>query len=138
MVFYSTSTLGFGRMGPNRELKFALEKYWKKDIKSSELLSVAREVEESAWTLQVDAGIDRVTVGDFYLYDGVATFANALGIIPSRFMALEPGLDRMFAMCRGIDGAEALSVSCLCLYAVYVDQDVSKYMHFFLYYCHCR
>lgn len=119
MVFYSTSTLGFGRMGAKRELKFALEKYWKKDIQSSELLSIAQEVEESAWKLQIDAGIDRITVGDFYLYDGVAMFAESLGIIPSRFTALQPGLDRMFAMCRGIDGAEALSVSyidvCVCV-----------------------
>ena len=71
MVVYSTSALGFGRMGPNRELKFALEKYWRKDINSDELLTIANQVEESAWKLQVDAGIDRITVGDYCLYDNV-------------------------------------------------------------------
>jgi 5-methyltetrahydropteroyltriglutamate--homocysteine methyltransferase len=112
MVVFSTATLGFGRMGANRDLKFALEKYWKKNISKNDLLSIAQEVEEAAWKLQVDAGIDQITVGDFYLYDGVATFAESLGIIPSRFASLEPGIDRMFSMCRGIEGAEALSVSC--------------------------
>jgi 5-methyltetrahydropteroyltriglutamate--homocysteine methyltransferase len=111
MVVFSTATLGFGRMGANRDLKFALEKYWANKISKNELLSIAQEVEEAAWKLQVDAGIDHITVGDFYLYDGVAAFAESLGIIPSRFASLEPGFDRMFSMCRGIDGAEALSVS---------------------------
>jgi len=32
MVKYTTATLGFARIGPNRELKFALEKYWRKDM----------------------------------------------------------------------------------------------------------
>lgn len=109
MVVYSTSALGFGRMGENRELKFALEKFWRNDITSDDLLAVAHQVEESAWKLQVDAGIDRITVGDYCLYDNVANWAESLGIIPQRFASLEPGMNRMFSMCRGIDGAEALS-----------------------------
>ena len=96
-------------MGENRELKFALEKFWRRDIAAADLLAVAHQVEQSAWTLQVDAGIDRITVGDHCLYDNVATWAESLGIVPSRFASLEPGMDRMFSMCRGIDGAEALS-----------------------------
>lgn len=106
---FSTAVLGFGRIGPNRELKFALEKYWKGDIPSDELLSVAHQVESSAWKLQVDVGIDKISVGDYCLYDNVASWAEYLGIIPKRFSHLEPGIDRMFAMCRGIDGATALS-----------------------------
>mmetsp|Transcript_18241 Transcript_18241/g.27005 ORF Transcript_18241/g.27005 Transcript_18241/m.27005 type:complete len:158 (-) Transcript_18241:16-489(-) len=109
MVVFSTSALGFGRMGENRELKFALEKFWRNDIAATDLLAVAHQVEESAWSMQVDAGIDRITVGDYCLYDNVATWAESLGIIPKRFASLEPGTERMFSMCRGIDGAEALS-----------------------------
>jgi 5-methyltetrahydropteroyltriglutamate--homocysteine methyltransferase len=111
MVRFSTSTLGFGRMGPNRELKFALEKYWKGDLSVDELVSVANEVEVLAWRLQSDAGIKKITVGDCCLYDNVASWAEFLGIIPERFSHLEPGIDRMFAMCRGVDGATALSKS---------------------------
>jgi len=110
MVVFSTSALGFGRMGENRELKFALEKFWRNDIAATDLLAVAHQVEESAWSMQVDAGIDRITVGDYCLYDNVATWAESLGIIPKRFASLEPGTERMFSMCRGIDGAEALSM----------------------------
>jgi len=106
----STATLGFSRMGPNRELKFALEKYWKKDTTASDLLKVAHSVEAEAWKLQTDAGIDRIAVGDYCLYDNVASWAEYLGITPSRFAALPPGMDRMFSMCRGVDGATALSM----------------------------
>lgn len=96
-------------MGPNRELKFALEKYWKGESSSKDLLSVAHQVESAAWKLQVDAGIDKITVGDYCLYDNVASWTEYLGIIPQRFSHLDPGMGRMFAMCRGIDGATALS-----------------------------
>jgi 5-methyltetrahydropteroyltriglutamate--homocysteine methyltransferase len=109
MVSHSTAALGFGRMGPQRELKFALEKYWRSDITSDELLAVARTIEEAAWDLQTEAGIEHITVGDYCLYDNIATWADMLGIVPTRFSSLEQGIDRMFATCRGIDGAEALS-----------------------------
>jgi 5-methyltetrahydropteroyltriglutamate--homocysteine methyltransferase len=110
MKVVSSSTLGFPRMGPRRELKFALEKFWKKDLSftESDLLSVAQEVEEKAWMLQASK-VDKVTVGDHYLYDGILTWAEYLGIIPKRFNHLEPGLRRMLAMARGEDGAIALS-----------------------------
>ena len=108
----STGALGFPRMGPHRELKFALEKYWKKDGNQNDasllLQTVAHQVETAAWQLQLQAGLDHITVGDHYLYDGVLTWTNLLGICPRRFQSMEPGLDRMFAMARGVDGAEAL------------------------------
>jgi 5-methyltetrahydropteroyltriglutamate--homocysteine methyltransferase len=109
MVQFATATLGFGRMGPNRELKYALEKYWKKSITESELMQTAHQVEDLTWTMQVDAGIDRIPVGDYCLYDNVATWSEALGIVPRRFSSMERGIDRMFAMCRGVDDAPALS-----------------------------
>ena len=107
----STSTLGFPRMGPNRELKFALEKYWKGDISEVDLLKAANAVESLAWKLQLNAGIEHVTVGDHYLYDGILTWSENLGMYPTRFNKLKPGLERMFAMARGVDGATALSKS---------------------------
>ncbi len=109
MKIVTTSSLGFPRMGPNRELKFALEKYWTGKISQGDLLQMARSVEESAWTLQQQAGIGKVTIGDHYLYDFVLMMTESLGIVAKRFSHLEPGLDRLFAMARGIDGAPALS-----------------------------
>ena len=40
-----------------------------------------------------------------------AAWTEYLGIIPSRFAGMDRGMDRMFAMCRGMDGATALSKS---------------------------
>lgn len=105
----STAALGFPRMGPKRELKFALEKYWKSAITQEELIKVAQSIEESSWQLQKDAGIDRIAVGDYTLYDNMATWVERLGIVPERFSKMEAGLDRMFAMSRGVEGATALS-----------------------------
>jgi 5-methyltetrahydropteroyltriglutamate--homocysteine methyltransferase len=109
----STGTLGFPRMGPNRELKFALEKYWKAEDSQKKdavrlLQTVTHKIEAAAWQLQLEAGLDHISVGDHYLYDGVLTWTNLLGICPRRFQSMAPGIDRMFAMARGVDGAEAL------------------------------
>lgn len=105
----STATLGFPRMGHNRELKFALEKYWKGSIKADDLLTVAHHIEEQGWILQKKAGIDRITVGDFYLYDGILAWNEMIGFVPTRFGNFSHGMDRLFAMARGVDGATALS-----------------------------
>lgn len=109
MKVSSTSTLGFPRMGPNRELKFALEKYWKGLIKDKALADIVASIEGQAWALQKAAGVDRITVGDHYLYDGILTWTEYLGVIPARHKHLKAGLTRMFAMARGVDGATALS-----------------------------
>ncbi len=103
----STATLGFPRMGPNRELKFALEKYWKGTISEEELLHVATSVEDQAWELQT--GISRIPVADQYLYDGILTWTEYLGIIPTRMQHLPAGIERMFSMARGTQNATALS-----------------------------
>lgn len=109
MTSISSATLGFARMGPRRELKMALEKHWTGAIGIEELLKVTHEIEALAWNAQ--AGIDRVTVGDYYLYDGTLSWAEWLGITPTRFAHMEPGFARMFAMARGVKGATALSKS---------------------------
>jgi 5-methyltetrahydropteroyltriglutamate--homocysteine methyltransferase len=101
MTNVSSATLGFARMGPRRELKMALEKHWKGAIGIEELLKVAHEIEALAWDVQ--AGI--------YLYDGILSWTEWLGIAPTRFACMEPGFARMFAMARGVKGATALSKS---------------------------
>ena len=39
--------LGFSRMGPNRELKKALERFWAKKSDAGELLATARGLREA-------------------------------------------------------------------------------------------
>jgi len=106
----TTGALGFPRMGPKRELKFALEKYWKNAINREKLLEIAHIIEEKSWKIQKDAGFDHIAVGDFALYDMVVMWIERLGLVPERFSKIEAGMDRMFAMSRGVEGAEALSM----------------------------
>ena len=62
---------GFPRVGAFRELKFAQEKYWRKEISEQELLDVARDLREKNWKHQAAANADYVAVGDFTFYDHI-------------------------------------------------------------------
>ncbi|MEJ8852981.1 5-methyltetrahydropteroyltriglutamate--homocysteine S-methyltransferase [Variovorax robiniae] len=99
-----THTLGFPRMGAQRELKFALEKHWRGEIDAAELEAIGAELRERHWQAQRDAGLDFVTVGDFAFYDHVANHIQLLGCEPSRFdfPGDEPELSRYFTMARGV------------------------------------
>ena len=67
----STATIGFPRIGPNRELKKCLEEHWKGNLSAIDLAKETHKVEEGTWHTQVEAGVDLVGVGDFNLYDQV-------------------------------------------------------------------
>jgi 5-methyltetrahydropteroyltriglutamate--homocysteine methyltransferase len=99
-------TLGFPRIGADRELKKALESYWKGDLDQDALKSVGRQLRATHWQLQKDAGIDLLPVGDFAWYDQVLTHSLTFGVIPERFDSAKdarglPTLDTLFAMARG-------------------------------------
>ncbi|WP_223416003.1 MULTISPECIES: 5-methyltetrahydropteroyltriglutamate--homocysteine S-methyltransferase [unclassified Pseudomonas] len=99
-------TLGFPRIGADRELKKALESYWKGDLDQDALKSVGRQLRATHWQLQKDAGIDLLPVGDFAWYDQVLTHSLTFGVIPERFDSAKnarglPSLDTLFAMARG-------------------------------------
>jgi 5-methyltetrahydropteroyltriglutamate--homocysteine methyltransferase len=81
----ATGTIGFPRVGKDRELKKALESYWAGTTDRTHLLDVAAQVEKANLLAQVDAGIERIGVGSFSLYDQVLDWAFRLGLIPSRF-----------------------------------------------------
>lgn len=99
-------TLGFPRIGADRELKKALEAYWKGDLDQAALQEVGRELRARHWQVQKDAGIDLLPVGDFAWYDQVLGHSLTFGVIPERFDGLRdaqgrPTLDTLFAMARG-------------------------------------
>lgn len=96
--------LGFPRIGGDRELKKAVEAYWKGDITADHLRQVGRELRAKHWQLQKDAGIDLVPVGDFAWYDQVLTHSLTFGVIPERFAKTgeKPTIDTLFAMARGV------------------------------------
>jgi 5-methyltetrahydropteroyltriglutamate--homocysteine methyltransferase len=77
--------LGFPRIGANRELKFALESFWRGETDEATLHDTGRALRARHWSLQAQAGIDWVTVGDFAWYDHVLNTLALLGAIPARF-----------------------------------------------------
>ena len=58
-----THNLGFPRIGARRELKFALESYWKGQSSLSELKALGGQLRQRHWINQ--ANLDLVPVGDF-------------------------------------------------------------------------
>lgn len=103
-----TNNLGYPRIGKNRELKFALESYWKKKSSLDELIKTGEEIQLNNWRLQQSAGVDLIPSNDFSYYDHVLDTAVMLGVIPERFTELEfeNDLDLYFAMARGFQPSE--------------------------------
>ena len=100
-----TSVVGFPRIGAERELKFASEKYFKGEIDANELKAVAKDLRERHVDIQHAAGIDFIPSNDFSFYDGLLDAACLCGIIPERYTELELSeLDTYFAMARGYQG----------------------------------
>ena len=108
-----THNLGFPRIGSRRELKRALEGYWCGNISGKELQSLAAELRKKNWTLQRDAGIDLIPVGDFAFYDQMLNMSALLGAIPTRFNTGkdEVDLDLYFAMARGTESESAMEMT---------------------------
>ena len=76
---------GYPRIGAKRELKFAVEAFWKGAKSEAELQAVAAEIRRLNWAAQKAAGADLLPVGDFSFYDQVLDTQVALGCIPKRF-----------------------------------------------------
>ena len=100
-----TSVIGFPRIGTLRELKFASEKYFKKEITADELLTKGKELRKIHWNTQKEAGIDFISSNDFSFYDILLDTAVLFGIVPKRYKELNLSeLDTYFAMARGYQG----------------------------------
>ena len=100
-----TAVVGYPRIGALRELKFALEKYFRYEISAEELEATAKALRKVHWLTQREAGIDYITSNDFSYYDIVLDTAFLLNIIPARYKKLDISeLDRYFAMARGYQG----------------------------------
>ena len=96
------SVIGFPRIGRDRELKFASEKYFRHEISEADLQKVASEIRKSNWTSQKEAGIDFISSNDFSFYDNVLDTAFLFNVIPARYQELGLSvLDTYFAAARG-------------------------------------
>ncbi|SMC09728.1 5-methyltetrahydropteroyltriglutamate--homocysteine S-methyltransferase [Nitratiruptor tergarcus] len=101
---------GFPRIGEKRELKFALEKYWNKEITLNELQEVAKTLRKRHWKYQKEAGIEFIGSNDFSFYDQMIDTIVMVGAEPEEYNDLD-GLDRYFAMARGDKTHKALAMT---------------------------
>ncbi|OFW80657.1 MAG: 5-methyltetrahydropteroyltriglutamate--homocysteine S-methyltransferase [Alphaproteobacteria bacterium RIFCSPLOWO2_01_FULL_40_26] len=98
-----TANLGFPRIGANRELKKAVENYWKKTLSVSDLQKEAATIRAKNWQTQKSAEIAFIPSNDFSFYDQTLDTIALFGAIPDRFKFSggNVDLDLYFAMARG-------------------------------------
>ena len=109
----TTHNLGFPRIGAKRELKFALESYWRGDSSKDQLTSVGAELRQRHWAHQ--AKLDLVPVGDFSFYDQVLDLSFTLGNLPERVQSFHgDALDNYFRVARGRSAAGAEDHTACC------------------------
>jgi len=105
--------LGFPRIGAKRELKFALESYWKGETSRDELKRVAADLRQRHWNDQ--KGLDLVPVGDFAFYDQVLDMSFTLGNLPERVQGFHgDALDNYFRVARGRSAKSAEEHAACC------------------------
>ncbi|MFJ2055046.1 5-methyltetrahydropteroyltriglutamate--homocysteine S-methyltransferase [Streptomyces sp. NPDC087908] len=94
---------GYPRQGGNRELKKAVEGYWKGRVTADALRTTAAELRRANWRELADTGIHEVPTGDFSYYDHVLDTSVMVGAVPARHRAAVEAdvLDGYFAMARG-------------------------------------
>ncbi|PCI97092.1 MAG: 5-methyltetrahydropteroyltriglutamate--homocysteine S-methyltransferase [Alphaproteobacteria bacterium] len=97
------TNLGFPRIGDMRQLKKAVESYWKGKSSSDDLLNTGKELRAHNWGLQKKAGLDHIPSNDFSFYDQVLDLIATLGLVPERYdwNGGQVDLDTYFAMARG-------------------------------------
>ena len=96
----TTHNLGFPRIGKRRELKFALENYWRGESTQQELETTAQDLRAQHWNHQQQQ-LDWLPVGDFSFYDHVLDTSLLLGNLPARTDARLSETDRYFQAARG-------------------------------------
>jgi 5-methyltetrahydropteroyltriglutamate--homocysteine methyltransferase len=98
------ANLGFPRVGAKRELKKAVEAYWKGESGEQALQLEAKNIRAINWNLQKNAGITEIPSNDFSFYDDKGLDMIALlGAVPARYKHSggNVSLDTYFAMARG-------------------------------------
>ncbi|XVQ06292.1 5-methyltetrahydropteroyltriglutamate--homocysteine S-methyltransferase [Spirillospora sp. CA-255316] len=105
-----TTILGYPRIGARRELKFATEDYWAGRIDAAALRKAGADLRGTVWTELRDAGLDAIPSNTFSYYDQVLDTSVLVDAVPDRYRHLD-GLDRYFAMARGVQDVPALEMT---------------------------
>ncbi|KAL7084715.1 hypothetical protein ACP275_14G238600 [Erythranthe tilingii] len=109
----ASHVVGYPRIGPKRELKFALESFWDGKSNAEELHKVASDLRVSIWKQMADAGIKYIPSNTFSYYDQVLDTTAMLGAVPSRYgwSGGEVGFDVYFSMARGNASVPAMEMT---------------------------
>lgn len=104
---------GYPRQGPDRELKKAIEGYWKGRITAEVLRQTGADLRRHNWRQLVETGVDEVPTGDFSYYDHVLDTSVMVGAVPARHRAAveADALDGYFAMARGTQQVAPLEMT---------------------------
>ncbi|MCX4904395.1 5-methyltetrahydropteroyltriglutamate--homocysteine S-methyltransferase [Streptomyces sp. NBC_00878] len=104
---------GYPRQGRGRELKKAIEGYWKGRVDADALRATAAELRRTNWRQLAEAGLHEVPTGDFSYYDHVLDTSVMVGAIPGRHRAAveADALDGYFAMARGTQDVAPLEMT---------------------------
>ncbi|MEU5236649.1 5-methyltetrahydropteroyltriglutamate--homocysteine S-methyltransferase [Streptomyces lydicus] len=104
---------GYPRQGQNRELKKAVEGYWKGRVTADALRATAAGLRRANWRELAGAGLHEVPVGNFSYYDHVLDTTVMVGAIPERHRAAvdADALDGYFAMARGTQDVAPLEMT---------------------------
>jgi 5-methyltetrahydropteroyltriglutamate--homocysteine methyltransferase len=105
--------LGFPRIGAQRELKAALESFWRGESDEAALCATGAELRRRHWQLQQDAGLDLLAAGDFAYYDTMLDMTVRLGAVPRRFGfdTQAPALSQAFELARGNAAQPAMEMT---------------------------
>ncbi|MGW6271730.1 5-methyltetrahydropteroyltriglutamate--homocysteine S-methyltransferase [Streptomyces sp. NPDC055060] len=108
-----STVYGYPRQGPDRELKKAVEGYWKGRVSADALRETAARLRRSTWRQLADAGIHEVPTGDFSYYDHVLDAGVMVGAVPRRHREAvdTDALDGYFAMARGTQDVAPLEMT---------------------------
>ncbi|WP_327160471.1 5-methyltetrahydropteroyltriglutamate--homocysteine S-methyltransferase [Streptomyces zaomyceticus] len=104
---------GYPRQGRNRELKKAVEGYWKGRVTADALRQAAADLRRANWRQLTDVGVHEVPTGDFSYYDHVLDTSVMVGAVPARHRAAvaADALDGYFAMARGTQDVAPLEMT---------------------------
>ncbi|KAM5550378.1 hypothetical protein ABKV19_027515 [Rosa sericea] len=105
--------VGYPRMGPKRELKFALESFWDGKSSAEDLQKVSADLRSSIWKQMADTGIMHIPSNTFSYYDQVLDTTAMLGAVPPRYgwNGGEIGFDTYFSMARGNASVPAMEMT---------------------------
>ncbi|XP_068652456.1 5-methyltetrahydropteroyltriglutamate--homocysteine methyltransferase 1-like [Aristolochia californica] len=109
----ASHVVGYPRMGPKRELKFALESFWDGKSSAEDLKKVTADLRSSIWKQMAGAGIKYIPSNTFSYYDQVLDTTAMLGAVPPRYgwAGGEIGFDTYFSMARGNASLPAMEMT---------------------------